>query len=72
MYFVEFIFELIVEVDEIIYVGVIYMGKVFGFDKFFKNYKILLSKLIVILVGMYDLICKENMDNIELMVKENF
>ncbi|CUL06987.1 hypothetical protein DYZ32_01987 [Listeria monocytogenes] len=71
MYSVESIPESIVEADEIIYVGAIYMGKVLGFDKFSKNYKTLSSKLIVISAGMYDPTRKENTDNIELTVKEN-
>lgn len=71
MYSVESIPESIVEADEIIYVGAIYMGKVLGFDKFSKKYKTLSSKLIVISAGMYDPTRKENTDSIELTVKEN-
>lgn len=71
MYSVESIPESIVEADEIIYVGSIYMGKALGFDKFSKKYKTLSSELIVISAGMYDPTRKDNTDNIELTVKEN-
>ncbi|MBC1757588.1 flavodoxin domain-containing protein [Listeria seeligeri] len=59
----------LLQTDEIIYIGAIYMGKISGFEKFAKKYNSLESKLTVISVGMYNPKRESNYKDIEKSVK---
>ncbi|WP_271005695.1 flavodoxin domain-containing protein [Listeria seeligeri] len=61
--------ETLLQTDEIIFIGAIYMGKISGFEKFAEKYNSLASKLTVISVGMYNPKRESNYKDIEKSVK---